>query len=121
MCSTSVCSTSAGALSIRPSSVTRRNGINTLTTRVRLSAPDDEKAENTVGEEEQSDQIVRRLRSPERREERRALGQLGDDERGQADRASPDHPTDALVVLRRLVATARQQDEERSDIDHKAA
>jgi hypothetical protein len=52
----------------------------------------------------------RRERTPEREPQGRRVVAVGEDERRKADHSTPDHPAQALIVLRRLAAPAVEQD-----------
>ena len=82
---------------------------------------DDEQAQDPVDEEEGARHFLGRLAASEQVAEQRGfLRELGEQIGRKADQAAPDHPADALIVARREVPPAPDQDRERADADRKA-
>jgi hypothetical protein len=77
--------------------------------------------QDAVDEEKGAGRFLRRLTiSDELAEERGLLGELGKQIGRKADQAAPDHPADALIVARRQISPAPDQDNERADADGEA-
>ena len=78
---------------------------------------EDKEAQDPIDEVEEVDDILRRREiAPAGSQQRRVEAYLGDEERGQADEASPDHPTHALIILRRLAPTPHEQDDQGAEV-----
>src|SRR5208282_2366513 len=82
---------------------------------------DDEQAKHAVDEVEGARDFLRReALAQQLGKQRGLLRQLGEQIGRKADQAAPDDPADALIVARREIATASEEDSDRRDADRKA-